>query len=78
MVPGRHLCAMLRCWPGPAQVAPGVRVPVDYLDQAVQAFQRNGFILLVDDRQLTDLEEEVVLKPGSQVTFLRLIPLVGG
>ena len=47
-------------------------------DQAVQAFQRNGFILLADDRQLTDLDEEVVLKPGSQVTFLRLVPLVGG
>ena len=48
------------------------------LEKALDAFQRNGFLLLVDDRQLTDLDEEVVLKPGSQVTFLRLVPLVGG
>src|SRR5919204_1771915 len=48
------------------------------LEQALAAFQRHGFILLVDDRQLSDLDEEVVLRPGSQVTFLKLIPLAGG
>jgi hypothetical protein len=48
------------------------------LAAALKAFQRNGFILLVDDHQLTELDEEVVLKPGSQVTFLRLVQLVGG
>lgn len=46
--------------------------------KALDAFQRNGFLLLVDDRQLTDLEEEVEVKPGSEVSFLRLVPLVGG
>ena len=48
------------------------------LAKALDAFQRNGFILLVDDRQLIDLDEEVEVKPGSEVSFLRLIPLVGG
>ena len=47
-------------------------------EKALDAFQRNGFILLVDDRQLTDLEEEVEVKAGSAVSFLRLVPLVGG
>lgn len=47
-------------------------------EKALGAFERNGFLLLVDDRQLTDLEEAVVVKPGSEVTFLRLMPLVGG
>jgi hypothetical protein len=47
-------------------------------EKARSAFQRNGFILLVDDRQLTELDEEVVVRPGTEVTFLRLIPLVGG
>jgi hypothetical protein len=46
--------------------------------KALDAFQRNGFILLVDDRQLSEMDEEVVVQPGTQVTFLRLLPLVGG
>ncbi len=47
-------------------------------DKAVEAFARNGFILLVDDRQVLDLDEEVDVHAGSVVTFLRLVPLVGG
>lgn len=47
-------------------------------EKALDAFQRNGFILLVDDRQMTELEEEVEVKAGSEVSFLRLVPLVGG
>lgn len=47
-------------------------------EKAIDAFGRNGFLLLVGDRQLTPLDEEVDLKPGTQITFLRLIPLVGG
>jgi hypothetical protein len=46
--------------------------------KAVAAFERNGFILLVDDQQLTELDEEVVVQPGTEVSFLRLLPLVGG
>jgi hypothetical protein len=46
--------------------------------KALASFQGNGFLLLVDDRQLTDLDEEVVVKPGSAVSFMRLVPLVGG
>jgi hypothetical protein len=38
----------------------------------------HGFLLLVDDRQLTELDQEALLRPGSEVTFLRLLPLVGG
>jgi hypothetical protein len=46
--------------------------------KALEAFKRNGFLLLVDDRQLTELDQEVDLQTGSEVTFLRLLPLVGG
>jgi hypothetical protein len=46
--------------------------------KAVTEFERNGFILLVDDRQLTALDEEVVVQSGTEVSFLRLVPLVGG
>jgi hypothetical protein len=48
------------------------------LERALAAFQGNGFLLLVDDRQLVDLDEEVVVKPGTEVSFLRLVPRVGG
>ena len=46
--------------------------------KARQAFEENGFILLVDERQPAALDEWVELKPESQVTFLKLVPLVGG
>jgi hypothetical protein len=45
---------------------------------AVQAFGRNGFLVLVGDRQVEDLDAEVDLPAGTEVTFLKLVPLVGG
>jgi hypothetical protein len=47
-------------------------------DRAVQAFERNGFLILVDDRQVEDLDEMLELKPQTTVTFLKLVMLVGG
>ncbi|WP_433652468.1 hypothetical protein ACQP2C_09160 [Micromonospora zamorensis] len=44
----------------------------------LEAFGRNGFVVLVDDRQVTALDEKVHLHAGSRVTFLKLVPLVGG
>ena len=46
--------------------------------RAVEAFGRNGFIVLVDDRQVDDLDAKVELRAGTEITFLRLVPLVGG
>jgi hypothetical protein len=45
---------------------------------ALEAFQRNGFFLLVGDRQVESLDEEIVLTGSSEVCFLKLVPLVGG
>jgi hypothetical protein len=47
-------------------------------EQAIAAFQRNGFIILVDDEQVTELEQEIIIQPETAVTFLKLVPLVGG
>jgi len=47
-------------------------------DVALAAFERRGFLILVGDRQMQSLDEEIVIAPGTQVTFLRLTPLVGG
>lgn len=48
------------------------------LEKAIAAFQSNGFIILVDDEQVTELEEEITVAPETDVTFLKLVPLVGG
>lgn len=46
--------------------------------RACASSERNGFLLLVDWRQLPDLDERVELRPGSEVQFVKLVPLVGG
>ncbi|WP_182898891.1 hypothetical protein [Microbispora sp. H10830] len=60
-----------------------VRAPrrVDVEEQfarAVEAFGRNGFLVLIDDRQVQDLDAEVTLRMSTEITFLKLVPLVGG
>ena len=47
-------------------------------DAAEEAFGRNGFFVLVGERQVDDLDEELELAPETEVRFLRLTPLVGG
>ena len=47
-------------------------------DRAVAAFQRNGFFILVDDRQAEDLDQAIELRAETQVSFVKLLPLVGG
>lgn len=52
--------------------------PERQYEKAIEAFQGNGFIILVDDHQLESLETEIPLYPETSVTFLKLVPLVGG
>jgi hypothetical protein len=52
--------------------------PVRQFELAKRAFYTNGFILLVDDRQVDELEDEIEIRPDTMVTFLKLVPLVGG
>ncbi|MEV4844496.1 hypothetical protein AB0K20_14915 [Micromonospora matsumotoense] len=47
-------------------------------DAACAAFARNGFVLLVGDRQVEDLDEEIDLLAEPEVAFVRLVALVGG
>ena len=46
--------------------------------RALEAFERNGFFILVDDRQAESLDEEIEIKLRTQVSFIKLVPLVGG
>ena len=63
----------------------GLRLPkkkvVDWkkqYDLAIESFKQNGFIVLIDDKQAEGLDEEIELGAGTHVSFLKLIPLVGG
>ena len=47
-------------------------------DKACDAFDRNGFFVLVDDRQAESLDEPVTLRHDTRVSFVKLVPLVGG
>jgi hypothetical protein len=52
--------------------------PVEQVRRALAAFERNGFVILVDDQQVEHLDDRVILGSTTIVTFLKLIPLVGG
>lgn len=77
--------------PGPVERAlngpRGVYGPGTHLDLiesepliavALAAFARNGFFMIFDGRQIVDLDDVLTVELDSTVTFLRLVPLVGG
>ncbi|HWG43091.1 MAG TPA: hypothetical protein VN688_09915 [Gemmataceae bacterium] len=47
-------------------------------ERAIEAFEGNRILILVNDRQAEALDEEIVIESQMSVTFLRLTPLVGG
>lgn len=47
-------------------------------EEACKAFERNGFFVLVGDRQAEELDEAFDVKVDTNVTFIKLVPLVGG
>ena len=52
--------------------------PDQQVQKALEAFESNGFIVLVGDRQAESLDESIPLHEDMTVTFLKLVPLVGG
>lgn len=46
--------------------------------RACASFDSNGFLLLVDGAQVTDLDHWLDLRPGSEIEFVKLVPLIGG
>ena len=52
--------------------------PITQYQKALEAFEGNGFIVLVDNYQVQGLDDEIALHPETSVTFLKLVPLVGG
>ncbi|MFO0958606.1 MAG: hypothetical protein U0800_14450 [Isosphaeraceae bacterium] len=55
--------------------------PIDarkQFDKAIEAFEGNRVLILIDDRQAESLDESFTIGPRTVVTFLRLTLLVGG
>src|SRR5258705_902101 len=70
---------------GATQAKDGFRMPrrrpIDWQKQAdiaVDRFQTNGFFVLVNGKQVVDLETRLDLVGTMDVGFIRLMPLVGG
>lgn len=45
---------------------------------AIEAVEKRRVIMLLNGRQVSNLDETFFLTPGSEARFIRLVPLVGG
>jgi hypothetical protein len=55
--------------------------PLDWEVQCRRAylsFEKNGFLVLVDGKQVTELNTPLDLHEDSEIDFIKLVPLVGG
>lgn len=52
--------------------------PEKQLYVALEAFKRNGFFILVDDEQIEELDQKFLVDESTQISFVKLTPLVGG
>ena len=48
------------------------------LDAAIKAFERTRIVVIVDGRQMQDLDQEIAVTDKTEVRFVKLVPLVGG
>ena len=48
------------------------------LAAAVEAFERTRILVIVNERQVTDLDLPLIVTADAEVRFLKLVPLVGG
>ena len=45
---------------------------------ALDAFSKNGYFVLIDNIQAEDAEQMVVINADTEISFIKLTPLVGG
>lgn len=73
----------------PGEVVPTIPTPngvrkrrvIDWEEQvekALAAFETNGFFVLVDDKQAESLDQRFDVAVETTVSFVKLVPLVGG
>lgn len=47
-------------------------------EKAIEAFQKRAYIVLVNNKQVADLDTHIEVSATTEVTFFKLVPLVGG
>jgi hypothetical protein len=47
-------------------------------EKAIEAYERNGFFIIIDDKQAESLDQEFSVTPSTTVSFVKLTMLVGG
>ncbi|MEM9829010.1 MAG: hypothetical protein AAF944_00150 [Bacteroidota bacterium] len=52
--------------------------PEQHAYLALDSFLKNQYFVLIDDVQAESLDQEVTLHPETEISFLKLTPLVGG
>ena len=50
----------------------------EQIRRAIEAFESNRFFMLVGDRQVESLDDLIGIGRDTRVSFLKLVPLVGG
>lgn len=45
---------------------------------ALDAFQKNGYFVLIDNNQAESLQQQVLVRENTSISFIKLTPLVGG
>ena len=64
---------------GGFRVRPGRALDAgEQVNIALAAFGQNRILMLFDDRQVDRVDDVMTIGPESTVTFIRLVPLVGG
>lgn len=47
-------------------------------EKACEAFESNGFFMIIDNQQAESLDEKFTIAVETEVSFIRLVQLVGG
>ena len=50
----------------------------EQFERALESFGRNGFFILIGDEQAEHLDQEFEVKVDTEISFVKLVPLVGG
>jgi hypothetical protein len=48
------------------------------LAAAVKAFERTRIVVIVDGKQMLELDRPITVSPDTEIRFVKLVPLVGG
>lgn len=46
--------------------------------KALEAFNSNGFFIIANNRQLENLEDHILVNANLEISFIKLVQLVGG